>query len=121
MDAAALKIVADILPWLSPVIFTALAAIWFRLRAGTSYGLLNRLYAIVIGGKEFHDSSVAEYWNERKDVERFNALFNTRAKSLKDIQRFRLWIERHDLDPELSQASSVGSISRSGKSKSSIP
>ncbi|KEA62492.1 hypothetical protein ADIMK_3383 [Marinobacterium lacunae] len=98
MDAATFEIVADFLPGLSFILLIIFAAIWFRLRAGTSYGLLNRLYAIVIGGKEFHDSSIAEYWNERKDVERFNALFNTRAKSLKDIQHFRLWIEKHDLD-----------------------
>lgn len=98
MDAATFEMVADILPGLLFFLLIVLAAIWFRLRAGTSYGLLNRLYAIVIGGKEFHDSNVAEYWNERKDVERFNALFNTRAKSVKDIQRFRLWIEKHDLD-----------------------
>jgi len=98
MDEATLKIVADILPWLSPGILIALSAFWFRLRAGTSYGLLNRLYAIAIGGKDFHDDSTADFWKERKDVERFNALFNTRAKSLKDIHQFKRWIEANDLD-----------------------
>ncbi|WP_409525843.1 DUF6216 family protein [Nitrincola sp. MINF-07-Sa-05] len=98
MEVETLKIVADISPWLSLVLLTVFAVIWFRLRAGTSYGLINRLYAIVIGGKEFHDNSVTEFWNERKDVERFNALFNTRAKSLKEVNLFIKWINRNDLD-----------------------
>jgi len=98
MDVETLKLIADISPWLSFVILTLLTVIWFRIRSGTSYGLLNRLYAIVIGGKEFHDNSIMVFWNERKDVERFNALFNTRAKSLKEVHLFVKWIERHNLD-----------------------
>ncbi len=98
MEVETLKLVADISPWLSLVLLTVFTVIWFRLRAGTSYGLLNRLYAIVIGGKEFHDNAVTEFWNERKDIERFNALFNTRAKSLQEVNLFIKWIEKNDLD-----------------------
>lgn len=98
MDAATFEIVADFLPALSFILLIIFAAIWFRLRAGTSYGLLNRLYAIVIGGKDFHDNSVTEFWNDRKDVERFNTLFNTRAKSLKEVNLFIKWVERNNLD-----------------------
>lgn len=98
MEVETLKLVADISPWLSLVLLTVFTVIWFRLRAGTSYGLLNRLYAIVLGGKEFHDNAVTEFWNERKDIERFNALFNTRAKSLQEVNLFIKWIEKNDLD-----------------------
>ncbi|QLE99367.1 DUF6216 family protein [Neptunomonas phycophila] len=98
MDAATFEIVADFLPGLSFILLIIFAAIWFRLRAGTSYGLLNRLYAIVIGGKDFHDKSVTQFWNDRKDIERFNTLFNTRAKSLKEVNLFIEWIERNNLD-----------------------
>ncbi len=98
MDAATFEIVADFLPGLSFVLLIIFAAIWFRLRAGTSYGLLNRLYAIVIGGKDFHDNSVTGFWNDRKDIERFNTLFNTRAKSLKEVKLFIKWVERNNLD-----------------------
>ena len=98
MEVETLKLLADISPWLSFVLLTLSTVIWFRLRTGTSYGLLNRLYAIVIGGREFHDHSVTDFWNERKDVERFNALFNTRAKSLKEVNLFIKWVERNNLD-----------------------
>lgn len=98
MEPVTLEVVANLLPWLPIIILTSFAAVWFHLRAGTSYGLLNRLYAIVIGGKEFHDDSVTEFWNERKDIERFNALFNIRAKSLKEINRFIKWLNINDLD-----------------------
>ncbi|WOE84857.1 DUF6216 family protein [Aeromonas veronii] len=98
MEVETLKLLADISPWLSFALLTVCTVIWFRLRTGTSYGLLNRLYAIVIGGGAFHDNSVTDFWHERQDVERFNALFNTRAKSLKEVNQFIKWIERNDLD-----------------------
>lgn len=74
--------------------------IFFKMRTGTSYGLLNRLYTIFIGGSDFHHDPVIKFWHERKDVERFNALFNMKAKSLKEIQLFVDWIEKYDLDLE---------------------
>lgn len=72
----------------------------FKVRTGTSYGLLNRLYTIFIGRANFYHDPVIKFWHERKDVERFNALFNMKAKSLNEILLFIDWIEKHDLDLE---------------------
>jgi hypothetical protein len=93
-----LGIVSDYLPELTFILLIIFSAIWFRIRAGSSYGLLNRLYAIVIGGKEFHDNYVTDFWNDRKDIERFNTLFNTRAKSLQEVKSFIEWIKENNLD-----------------------
>lgn len=78
--------------------FLAVLCVFFWRRAGSSYGVLSRLYAILIGGTEFHSNHLNNFWYERKDVERFNALFNTQAKSLKDVQRFVSWIKKYELD-----------------------
>ena len=99
MDEATFRVVVnDVLPWFISGALFVLIAIWLRIRAGSSYVLLHRLYALVIGGSEFHDSVITSFWNERKDIERFNALFNTRARSINEIYRFKNWIEKNDLD-----------------------
>ncbi|MFM5728674.1 DUF6216 family protein [Aeromonas hydrophila] len=106
MSESIFKVVVDIPEWLGSWLTTALGGLtviivlylFFRLRAGSSYGFLNRLYAVLIGGSGFHHEIAEKFWRDQKDVERFNALFNTKAKSLKDIQTFIAWIEKHELE-----------------------
>lgn len=102
MDESTLQMVIDSAGWIGgwligPILLLVLFG-YFHLRAGTSYGFLSRLYALLIGRSEFYNESLTAFWQERKDVERFNALFNTKAKSLKDIELFVRWIENYDLD-----------------------
>lgn len=102
MDESPLQMFIDSAGWIGgwligPILLLVLFG-YFHLRAGTSYGFLSRLYALLIGRSEFHNESLTAFWQERKDVERFNALFNTKAKSLKDIELFVRWIENYDLD-----------------------
>jgi hypothetical protein len=106
MNESTFKVVLNIPEWLGSWLTTTLSGLtviitlylFFRWRAGSSYGFLNRLYAIFIGGSEFHHDVTAKFWSDRKDIERFNALFNTKAKSLNDIQKFIIWIEDNELD-----------------------
>lgn len=106
MDESVFNVIYSIPEWLGSWLTTALGGLtavialylFFHFRAGSSYGFINRLYAMLIGGSEFHQDSVANFWRERKDVERFNALFKTNAKSLHDIQKFISWIENNELD-----------------------
>ncbi len=59
---------------------------------------MSRLYALLIGGSAFHDDKLNSFWKERIDVERFNALFNIRTKSLKEIHLFQSWLDSNELD-----------------------
>ncbi len=91
----------------SPVVFlftllSILALVfYFHRRAGSSYGFFNRIYALVMGGGEFYDEEISRFWKERRDVERFNALFNVGAKSVSEIVRFKSWVERFRIDVRL--------------------
>jgi len=102
MDESIFKMVFAIPRWQATgailIIAFIVGAVYFHRRAGTSYGLLSRLYALLIGGSDFHHDSLIEFWKERRDVERFNALFNIKAKSATDIERFNRWIKDYDLD-----------------------
>lgn len=102
MDESTLQLVINsagaIGTWLIGPVFLLTLFGYFRLRTGTSYGFLSRLYALLIGRSEFHNDALTAFWQEHKDVERFNALFNTKAKSLKEIELFVQWIERYELD-----------------------
>jgi len=102
MDDSTLKVIYGLPQWLvwgaTGLIAITIGAIYFHRRSGTSYGLMNRLYNHLIGKSDFNDKSILEFWNQRKDVERFNALFHLRAKSTIDIKRFQLWLEVHDID-----------------------
>jgi len=98
MDEAIFKMVFDVPTWVFPSLAFLLLAMYFHKRSGTSYGLFSRLYALLIGGSDFTDSSLSEFWNDRKDIERFNALFGLKAHSLHDIHLFNKWIEAYNLD-----------------------
>lgn len=88
----------------SPVAFllmlmaTFFLAFYFHRRAGSSYGFFNRVYALLMGGGEFYDEEIGRFWKERRDIERFNALFNVGAKSKKEIVAFNNWIEKFNID-----------------------
>ncbi|BDA16123.1 hypothetical protein KAM345_000370 [Aeromonas caviae] len=54
--------------------------LFFHYRAGTSYGFVSRLYALLVGRSEYQDDTLAEFWRRNKELERFNAIFNFKAK-----------------------------------------
>jgi len=70
----------------------------FRKRSGSSYGLINRLYSLLSGVRDFENKTLLSFRKEIEDVERFNALFNVKAKSLSEILQFRNWLLKFDLD-----------------------
>nr|WP_278991832.1 DUF6216 family protein [Plesiomonas shigelloides] len=67
-------------------------------RAGTSYGFVSRLYALLAGRSEYQDDTLAEFWRRNKELERFNAIFNFKAKSLEDAHKLIKWFDEYDLD-----------------------
>ncbi|MHB0777081.1 DUF6216 family protein [Halomonas sp. WWR20] len=91
----------------SPVAFvlmllaTMLLVFYFHRRAGSSYGFINRVYALVMGGGEFYNEDIGSFWKERRDIERFNALFNVGARSIEEIVGFKVWVEKFGIDVRL--------------------
>lgn len=67
-------------------------------RAGSSFGIINRLINVVFSSKEFHSKKINDIWQEREDIERFNALFNTRAIDVNQIIYFYEWLKKYRLD-----------------------
>ncbi len=72
--------------------------LFFHYRAGTSYGFVSRLYALLAGRSEYQDDTLAEFWRRNKELERFNAIFNFKAKSLEDAHKLIKWFDEYDLD-----------------------
>lgn len=73
-------------------------AVFFCFRIGSSFSVKGRLYGLIVDRSDFHNEEIKCFWNDRKDVERFNALFNIDAKSVKEVVRFKKWVEKYDLD-----------------------
>ena len=72
--------------------------LFFHYRTGTSYGFVSRLYALLAGRSEYQDDTLAEFWRRNKELERFNAIFNFKAKSLEDAHKLIKWFDEYDLD-----------------------
>lgn len=98
MDESPLNLFLNLPDWFIAFLLPIPLVAFFQMRSGSSYGLLNRLYGIVIGGNEFSDAKLKSFWEERTDVERFNALFHMQAKSLKEIHWFQQRIRKNELD-----------------------
>ncbi|KDE41400.1 hypothetical protein ADINL_0080 [Nitrincola lacisaponensis] len=71
---------------------------FFHYRTGTSYGFVSRLYALLAGRSDYQDKTLGEFWQQNKELERFNAVFNFKAKSLSDAQKLIKWFNEYDLD-----------------------
>ncbi len=80
------------------VCLLATFAFFFHLRAGSSFSVIGKIYAIMIGRSEFHNKDIDGFWKERQDVERFNALFNVGAKSVDEVVGFKDWVKKYNLD-----------------------
>lgn len=76
----------------------ASVAFFFHLRAGSSFSIVGKIYALMIGRSEFHNKDIDGFWKERQDVERFNALFNVGAKSVDEVVGFKDWVKKYNLD-----------------------
>ena len=105
MDASTFESVIDIPGWLGsllntaiPIVIVLILVCYFHYRAGTSYGFVSRLYTLLAGRSDYHDGTLEEYWKKHKDLERFNAVFNFKAKSLQDAHRLVNWFDEYDLD-----------------------
>jgi len=79
------------------VIITSLV-IFISKRAGSSFGIINKLINFIFSSKGFHSEKINSIWQEREDIERFNALFNTRALSVNNIFAFDEWIKKYSID-----------------------
>lgn len=97
------------LPYTGSLLFLFLIflAIYFHRRSGSSYAIMSRFYTLMTGGNSFHDDTLQEFWKRRQDIERFNALFNVKAKTILEAKKFKSWIEMNEIDVrEISNANS---------------
>ena len=101
MDESPLAVFFSLPAWIVPSLFPVSLAIYFQMRSGSSYSLVNRLYAILIGGSEFSDDKLKKFWEERTDIERFNALFHMQAKTIKEIYWFQKRVQKNELNMKL--------------------
>lgn len=70
----------------------------FYSRSGSTYSLYYRLWSLFVGEKVFYDNNLEKYMQERKDLDKFNAVFNTEAKTKVDLLRFHRRIEKYGID-----------------------
>lgn len=105
MDESAFGMNIDISALPGPLLNTVILLLsflglraFFHYRAGTSYGFVSRLYALLAGRSEYQDDTLAEFWRRNKELERFNAIFNFKAKSLEDAHKLIKWFNEYDLD-----------------------
>lgn len=105
MDESAFGMNIDISGLPGPLLNTAILLLtflglraFFHYRAGTSYGFVSRLYALLAGRSEYQDDTLAEFWRRNKELERFNAIFNFKANSLEDAHKLIKWFDEYDLD-----------------------
>ncbi|MGV2842348.1 DUF6216 family protein [Aeromonas hydrophila] len=80
------------------LIIVALLMFYISNRAGSSFGIINKLINVLFSSKGFHSEKINYIWQEREDIERFNALFNTRAIDINQIISFDEWVKKYRLD-----------------------
>ncbi|WP_323919097.1 DUF6216 family protein [Aeromonas caviae] len=72
--------------------------VYIHKRAGSSFSLINKVVSILYSGKNFNSNEINKIWEEREDVERFNATFNTRAENHQQIVDFYEWVNKLKLN-----------------------
>ena len=70
----------------------------FYSRSGSTYSLYYRLWSILVGEKSFHHPTLETYMQERKDLDKYNAIFNTEIKTTSDLLSFQEWVNHYDIE-----------------------
>lgn len=121
MDDSPFNTVLNLPAWLISGLFLFSVAAYFQFRSGSSFGVVNRLYALLNGGSDFHDPKLQQFWQDRKDIERFNALFHMKAKTVQEIQWFQNRVRKNKLDVKLFARMRGGFDSQRRKVKKIFP
>ena len=79
------------------IILLAISYVFYS-RSGSTYSLYYRLWSLFVGDKKFYDEKLEKYMQERKDLDKFNAVFNTEVKTKSDLLRFHNRITKHNID-----------------------
>lgn len=72
--------------------------LYFYTRSGSAYSILDRLWTIFLGHKKFNNPTIESMLQERKDIDKFNALFNVDAIDTQQIIAFNKWIKKYNYD-----------------------
>jgi hypothetical protein len=90
----------DLIAGVSTVILFLFAFLYVRGRAGSAVFLLDRLWRILGGKKDFHDPSLQDEHHRLSDFEKYNYSRGIRFQSYKKIEKTRLWLQEHDIGIE---------------------
>jgi len=90
----------DLIAGVSTVILFLFAFLYVRGRAGSAVFLLDRLWRILGGKKDFHDPSLQDEHHRLSDYEKYNYSRGIRFQSYKKIEETRVWLQEHDIGIE---------------------
>lgn len=80
------------------IFFIGCVCFYIHRRSGSSFSLVNKVVSFLYSKQDFHSNSINIIWHEREDVERFNAIFSTRAENINQINEFYHWVNKLQLD-----------------------
>ncbi|MFQ2290595.1 DUF6216 family protein [Aeromonas enteropelogenes] len=80
------------------LIFLGCICFYIHRRSGSSFSLINKIVNFLYSGKKFHSEEIEIICKEREDVERFNAIFSTRAENKKQIIELYAWVNKFGLN-----------------------
>ena len=92
--------VKDLVAVVAPVLVLILTFLYVRGRAGSAVFLLDRLWRVLGGKKDFHDPTLQEEHNKLSDFEKFNYCSGIRFQSHKRIGETKKWLEEHGIGIE---------------------
>ncbi|MCJ7925634.1 MAG: DUF6216 family protein [Pantoea vagans] len=104
---------------LLPAPFSFIAAIvillliiqYVRRKTNSSYSLLDKLWGWVVGNNGFRNPQILDFHEEMQDIDRFNLIYNMKAKSINEIINMQRWLKEESYDiRELSRLSSFFDI-----------
>lgn len=94
---AIIKFDAPISAFIALLILLAIGYLFYS-RSGSTYSLYYRLWSLLVGEKSFHNPVLENYMQERKDLDKYNAIFNTEIKTTSDLLRFQEWVNHYDIE-----------------------
>ncbi|MCW6030164.1 DUF6216 family protein [Pantoea sp. JK] len=92
---------------------------YIRNKTNSSYGLLDKLWGLLIGGKSFKNNSILEFHEEMQDIDRFNLIYNMKAKNTEEITKMKHWLKENNYD--IRDLSKLGSFFDIGELKIKKP
>src|SRR5690606_19504414 len=95
-NADVVSLAAELWP-IGGIALIIVACVYVWRRTGSAHFMLARLWLLITGQREFHDTAINRVWRESRDVDLFRYMTGVRFRSLFQVKKAVAFMDEHNI------------------------